>query len=72
MTIPKLHLPYPATSKERFELWAEGAEMCLDQVFMSTSGIPKNPYQDRGTHLAYPIWLAALATHKAKRKERTK
>lgn len=44
---------------ERFEDWAGPAGFCLDQIFMSTDGVPDNPFLDKDTKLAYRIWLAA-------------
>ena len=48
---------------ERFELWVEqnGLGLCLDQVFMSTDGVPVNPYEDETTKAIYAAFIAGLA-----------
>ena len=50
---------FPATAQEQFEVWAGKEDFCLDQIFMSTSGVPENPYEDEDTRYAYDIWLAS-------------
>ena len=47
------------TCMEQFEVWAETKGMRLDQLFLSTWGVPENPYEDSDTRLAYEIWLAS-------------
>jgi len=44
---------------ERFMDWADPKGFCLDQIFMSTEGVPENPFEDRDTKIAFDIWLAA-------------
>lgn len=43
--------------KEEFEDWAHDKGMCLDQIFMSTDGVPENPYENSDTKLAFEIWV---------------
>lgn len=45
--------------KLAFESWADKKGFCLDQIFMSSAGVPVNPYEDNDTKLAFEIWLAA-------------
>lgn len=42
-----------------FEGWADENGLCLDQIFMSTGGVPSNPYEKKSTRLAYEIWCAS-------------
>ncbi|GAA4087161.1 hypothetical protein GCM10022414_07400 [Zhongshania borealis] len=44
---------------EQFEAWADEKGFCLDQIFMSTNGVPDNPYENEDTKLAYEIWCAS-------------
>lgn len=50
--------------QERFEKWCEDTlkDACLDQVFMSTDGVPPNPYDDERTKVLYACWLAAQSS----------
>jgi hypothetical protein len=45
--------------KLAFEEWADSKGFCLDQLFMSTDGVPLNPYENNDTHLAFEIWCAS-------------
>ena len=45
--------------KEKFEEWADGKNFVMDEIFMSTDGVPDNPFTDDDTKLAYEIWCAA-------------
>lgn len=47
--------------KERFEIWAEDNDLCTDQLFMSSDGVPDNPYEDGTTRAAYGAWMTAFA-----------
>ena len=51
------------TPMERFMDWAGPKGFTLDHLFMSSEGVPENPFEDRDTKLAFDIWLAALASN---------
>lgn len=51
-------------AQEEFEGWADEKGFCLDQIWMSTAGVPENPYEDEDTKLAYEIWRASRSTAK--------
>jgi hypothetical protein len=51
--------------QESFEVWADGQDLCLDQIFMSTDGVPENPYEDFDTAQAYTVWCAAWQSGRA-------
>lgn len=56
-----IHEPVDSrTQQEAFEEWMldNYEDMPLDQLFMSTSGVPENPYEHPGTHAMYAAWLA--------------
>lgn len=48
------------SQQERFEEWAEtnNTGLSLDQVFMSTEGVPDNPYLAHDTRLAFGAWMS--------------
>lgn len=45
--------------KESFELWAETLDLCLDEIFMSSDGVPENPYESNDTSQFYRAWVAS-------------
>lgn len=38
------------------------SEFCLDQIFMSTEGVPDNPFESEDTRMAFDIWRAGRAS----------
>ena len=61
MTIDKDKLTEGEKSKcrEAFDEWALHLDLCMDEIFMSTSGVPENPFEDGDTKQFYAAWLAA-------------
>lgn len=53
------------TYQLEFERWASEHEaeheLSLDQLFMSTNGVPENPYLSKATRLCYDAFLFAMA-----------
>jgi hypothetical protein len=45
--------------REQFDMWAENLGLCMDELFMSSTGVPENPFEDQDTKSFYMAWLAA-------------
>lgn len=52
------------TCRLAFQEWANELDLCLDEIFMSSDGVPEHPYEDNDTN---QFWRAWLASWKAKR-----
>jgi len=52
------------TCRLAFQAWANDIGLCLDEIFMSSAGVPEHPYEDNDTN---QFWRAWLASWKAKR-----
>lgn len=52
------------TCRLAFQAWANDLGLRLDEIFMSTAGVPEHPYEDNDTN---QFWRAWLASWKAKR-----
>jgi hypothetical protein len=52
------------TCRLAFQEWANNLDLCLDEIFMSSTGVPEHPYEDDDTN---QFWRAWLASWKAKR-----
>jgi len=49
--------------QEAFEEWAaKNTALCLDEIIISSDGVPVNPYFEHDTKFAYAIWMEAWNT----------
>jgi hypothetical protein len=58
-------VPSKEQCREQFEMWAENLGLCMDELFMSSHGVPDNPFEDRDTKNFYAAWLAAWEAREA-------
>lgn len=45
--------------REKFEEFAAELGLCMDEIFMSSTGVPENPFEDGDTNCFYRAWLAS-------------
>jgi hypothetical protein len=65
------HEPKPEASKElcrlKFDEFAADLGLCMDEIFMSSHGVPENPFDDTDTNCFYRAWLASWKACEAAR-----
>lgn len=53
------------TCRLAFQAWANDLELCLDEIFMSSDGVPEHPYEDNDTNQFWRAWLASWKAQRA-------
>lgn len=60
-------LPSKELCRQKFDEFAADLGLCMDEIFMSSTGVPENPFEDGDTSCFYRAWLASWKACEAPR-----